>query len=424
MRRVADRPHVDVRVRLLSAAVEHGHLARVALEDRRRRIRSSSSEVEATVDHVVASTKEDDIPSLRLVGRFPEVTRRRLAAVRPRAAGCREERSTSERRRRHRPRADRAHGGTGIHPSIEAGIQAGIQAAIARTVRSVDLRVRYASVTPHVDASVWHSNWVRAGQHEAEKGLSHAPGYQPPARRSQDSPTPTPTQVFAQARRHGGTAFGSRRTPCLCASVRNCDSAFGVRSSASFGGMNRFALGMLLLAGCDCGSSHTLDASSFVDAPFSRMCAAGERPHEFVTDPGPPRSQCSSDEECTDGDQGRCSRTTSHGFSCTYDECDADEDCGEGHLCGCGVGWMGQDRCLPDRCSGECGDVDCAPTWGCNGPNGAYLVDSAQAFACHTAHDECRADTDCPRDEFCTRGPLTRDALLDHWECHPVSCGG
>ena len=184
--------------------------------------------------------------------------------------------------------------------------------------------------------------------------------------------------------------------------------------------MNRLALGMLLLAACDCGSSHTVDASTFVDARFSRVCADGERPHESVTDPTAP---CSSDEECTDGDQGRCSRVEGRAFACTYDECDADADCGAGRLCGCGVGWMGQDRCLPDRCDGECGDLDCAPSWGCNGPNGAYADESARIFACHTPEDECRTDADCPGSEFCTRGPFVSEPLFDHWECRDLACG-
>lgn len=163
-----------------------------------------------------------------------------------------------------------------------------------------------------------------------------------------------------------------------------------------------------------------------VDAPDGALIDAGAigtcDPTRVRPRGDPPTSSgiCTSDEECTDGVNGRCSRFGTTNL-CTYDQCFTDADCREGFRCACDAGHQLANVCVEDHCD-SCAEVDCAVSWGCEGPhhNPPY---GAVALECHTPEDECRTKLDCPAFQFCTRGPGSPgEPLLPYWRCSAVMC--
>jgi hypothetical protein len=121
---------------------------------------------------------------------------------------------------------------------------------------------------------------------------------------------------------------------------------------------------------------------------------------------------CSSDEECTDADNGYCvlveTPPATPSSMCFY-ACAADADCVAGYVCSCENSTISYPertnlavgRCVPAECTtdGDCGvghlciapiDVTCGPA-------------RASSFHCQSAADECRGLEDCALNQVCTQ---------------------
>ena len=131
--------------------------------------------------------------------------------------------------------------------------------------------------------------------------------------------------------------------------------------------------------------------------------------------------ECSLDEECVDGENGRCSQHRD--IQCTYDACFDDSACG-GYACECEGGWgadhnicLRQGNCLVNA---DCGDGGyCSPSFGdCGSYSGTV------GYFCHTPQDECIDDADCGGEpggfgNYCKFNPA-----VGHWTCDDAHCAG
>ena len=173
------------------------------------------------------------------------------------------------------------------------------------------------------------------------------------------------------------------------------------------------ALGATGLAAlwCGCSSAHSPAGDAGDARPPRRdaqawiydLCDRDRvRPRELVLGPGL-GSECDADEDCTEGEQGRCSRLGSDTFGCTYDSCYEPSGCPSWLRCACGVGPQEHNACLGADCMGpeDCAGFACDVSWGCEGPG--HIGDGNAQFRCHTALDVCQSDADCPVGHFCTR---------------------
>jgi hypothetical protein len=109
----------------------------------------------------------------------------------------------------------------------------------------------------------------------------------------------------------------------------------------------------------------------------------------------PDAGGCVSDSDCTSGANGRCfpfGGLVGPG-GCSYDECSTDSSCGSRTPCLCRGSSSDNSANVCDP-GGDCAvDSDCgpggycSPSWeSCGGPK----------YRCHTAHDACINDGDCP----------------------------
>ncbi len=133
-------------------------------------------------------------------------------------------------------------------------------------------------------------------------------------------------------------------------------------------------------------------------------------------------AQCQTDDECTDGANGRCVGNSHDSYYCTYDECFADAECGSGAVCECGGGFRSDHNiCLPGNCAtdADCGTGYCSPS---QGDCGAYF--GTVAYFCHTCEDECVNDTDCGNDGDPWGSYCMYDQGVGHWRCSDSQCAG
>lgn len=152
-------------------------------------------------------------------------------------------------------------------------------------------------------------------------------------------------------------------------------------------------------AGRDGSVSETSCTESCTHADGVVVSSAGQCsdvPRPSDTSPEPPDGACVTDADCVDGAQGRCTRAHVAAV-CTYHECASTADCGDGAVCVCGVGPLGQNRCLADRCRGADG---CRVSSGCGGIDG--VQNGAEAIAPASADDACRSDADCRSSSRCS----------------------
>lgn len=144
------------------------------------------------------------------------------------------------------------------------------------------------------------------------------------------------------------------------------------------------------------------------------------RPPGPVDGDGDPGGECSSDDDCVDGVNGRCV----HGrfTMCTYDECFSDADCANdqgGGVCECEGGW-GSDAnaCLGGDCRRDldCETGYCSPSYGDCGDYSGFV-----AYYCHTFEDDCIDDADCADlpGGYCAFQPQ-----LGRWACSNSHCDG
>ncbi len=141
-------------------------------------------------------------------------------------------------------------------------------------------------------------------------------------------------------------------------------------------------------------------------------------------DPGAEEwSSCTSHDDCTEGENGRCTGNSHDGWNCTYDSCFEDSDCGDG-LCACSGGWRSDANvCLGGDCrtDADCGDGSyCSPTFGDCGAFGGVV-----AYYCRTCEDECVNDSDCGEDpNGWGPGYCMFSQEVGHWLCGYQQCAG
>jgi hypothetical protein len=139
---------------------------------------------------------------------------------------------------------------------------------------------------------------------------------------------------------------------------------------------------------------------------------------------------CSTDSDCTEGKNGRCvfystpPPSSEHGTECSYDRCFSDSNCAVGSVCGCRASATdtGANTCLAGNCLV---DSDCRPSGYCS-PSASDCDPSKTivGYFCHTAHDECTNDSDCPASPASNvLGAYCRfDSSVGHWVCDANTC--
>ncbi len=177
----------------------------------------------------------------------------------------------------------------------------------------------------------------------------------------------------------------------------------------------------------DAGPPGLVDAGPFCVLPVPER----HRPTADVCDmtrppgsPSPGLEGCTSDAECTDGANGRCSASR-FGNECSYDECFSDGECGGG-LCLCrgargGVGSYGNNLCVGGNCrvDSDCGSGGfCAPSLGDCGDYGGIV-----GYYCRTCEDECLNDSDCV-DPMQGNGYCAYNPVSARWACSYSFCAG
>ncbi len=145
-----------------------------------------------------------------------------------------------------------------------------------------------------------------------------------------------------------------------------------------------------------------------------------------ASSPPPNPGTCTTDAECTNGKNGRCTSVALAPSTCTYDECTTDKECGSG-VCQCrDPAAGGANACRNGSCrtDGDCGVVGrgyCSPS--------AVNVDvycrsgiPAGSFGwfCHGTADECTDDADCADGAF--GNACIYDVAKQHWACRSLLC--
>lgn len=174
----------------------------------------------------------------------------------------------------------------------------------------------------------------------------------------------------------------------------------------------------------DADMSLPLDASCLSHAVDVHRAEATEcdhsRPPGTTPTAGPPAG-CTTDAECTEGINGRCTGNGHDGWNCSYDACFLDSECAGGGVCSCdGESRSGSNVCATGNCQtdSDCSVGYCSPTLGScghyTGPVGWY---------CHTCEDTCLNDSDCVSASGAS-GYCAFDPLLAHWACSTNECVG
>ena len=146
-------------------------------------------------------------------------------------------------------------------------------------------------------------------------------------------------------------------------------------------------------------------------------CPAGRGSEESqIPDAGGNLGSCSSDSDCTQGTNGRCtwSNGGAHILSCTYDQCGADSDC-TGTVCVCRADSSSTDVNFCGSSKSGCRvDADCGAGGYCSPSESSdtFCFSADSAYFCHTSSDECIDDADCGADGSCNFDPTAK-----HWKC-------
>jgi hypothetical protein len=163
---------------------------------------------------------------------------------------------------------------------------------------------------------------------------------------------------------------------------------------------------------CSDGSIQRMDSVSCADpSPAGAACPEGRE------------GGCAVDEDCTDGDYGRCVLQNIGGLldggwcGCTYG-CADDADCGDDRVCACGGADEGTEypagsRCIPAQCElpEDCATGRCALGSADDGCSISFKT------ACTTPQDTCVSDDDCPNYGTCFPSS-------ESWQCESIgACG-
>jgi hypothetical protein len=151
-----------------------------------------------------------------------------------------------------------------------------------------------------------------------------------------------------------------------------------------------------------------------VHRPASVACPTERGPGSF--DPQLAFAECTADEDCTGGDNGRCMMSQGGALTnrCTYDACFTDGDCPAAHVCRCRESTSDANACV----AGDCvTDADCGAGGYCSPSKAPDQVNyGISGYYCHSPADECLDDADCP-DENGATAYCVYDDELTHWRC-------
>jgi hypothetical protein len=161
--------------------------------------------------------------------------------------------------------------------------------------------------------------------------------------------------------------------------------------------------------------------------PGSPPCTA-PRPAGYAITPAPSGSQCTSDNDCTKGLNGRCNGQGALGHAtnaCSYDACTSDTDCGGAQVCDC-RNTVNQDAntCFHGDCrvDSDCGDEYCSPSLtGYDPASCPNVVAGSVGYFCHTRQDACIDDSECNPQ---SGGTCSFDVNALRWQCFKPLCVG
>ena len=211
--------------------------------------------------------------------------------------------------------------------------------------------------------------------------------------------------------------------------------------------MTRLFMSAALVAGTACGNGDVVsgrdagandaakvDSAKGGDAavPIDHRSTATPCPTE--RGPGPPTqpypqgqsSGCTSDSDCTAGDNGRCfpfEGLVGPG-GCSYDACFSDSTCGPTTPCVCRASATDNAANVCDP-GGNCAvDSDCGPDGYCS-PSVSSC--GSALYFCHTPNDACINDADCPSVDAgvssCqTVSSCAYDPTVLRWTCTEFTC--
>lgn len=166
------------------------------------------------------------------------------------------------------------------------------------------------------------------------------------------------------------------------------------------------------------------DATPALPEPDRHRASAGPCDPErddtpFDPDMGP-GGDCESHDDCTDGENGRCTNL-GRWTTCTYDGCFADSECGD-TACICDGGSGGENVCMSGDCQvdADCGEGGwCSPSFGDCGHYSGVV-----AYYCHTPQDECVNDSECGDTDDSWGGYCAFNPALGYWACSDSECVG
>jgi hypothetical protein len=150
------------------------------------------------------------------------------------------------------------------------------------------------------------------------------------------------------------------------------------------------------------------------------------RPPGYSGDGGAIPGGCTSDANCTQGTNGRCTVGYRGAHYCDYDQCAKDSDCTNGAVCECGAPDTADSTRFGNRCvTANCRvDSDCGPGGYCS-PMPVLTPCDAAGYYCHKPGDECFNDSDCTGG---AAGSCKYDQTSNKWKCPPpgvsTQCSG
>ena len=134
---------------------------------------------------------------------------------------------------------------------------------------------------------------------------------------------------------------------------------------------------------------------------------------------------CTSDADCTEGDNGRCVQDINNPPFCSYDECQSDADCGGGSVCECrNPAVFDANVCVHGNCltDADCPGDYCSPSAVTLSPFCSLDIPiGSVGYFCHSASDECVNDDDCDPGTGSFPGCLF-DADKGHFACREILC--
>lgn len=129
---------------------------------------------------------------------------------------------------------------------------------------------------------------------------------------------------------------------------------------------------------------------------------------------------CSSDDDCSAGQNGRCIRFSR--LECTYDACFSDDACATGGPCECDQGKGKTNVCGAGNCQA---DGDCPESGFCSPSPHSCVGFRPDGYYCHTCKDECVNSSDCPaiapKDNRSFTPICYYDTQKAHWACGGAS---